>query len=293
MWTAVEDPDDQPGISGSGGLSPQIFITDQATLDLFNVTMKFAGALIGDDIDPRGTTTADPYKITMHEVELFQSATNGPGYFRVRPNALTSDSTIQSLRLNGLEQGMYLYDPTSETWGDALDNLQLTVLRGGVIMDGGSAPKIVTLRDFDETANLARATNNADSVYSIAVSTQSGGDLEDISAAVIINNARGMECGAHPRLGGNISAEQRRGSVITVKETSFFVRDEAGNGIDRATVYIPSEHGTSITTSLNDVITFNTTLSQTLLSGTDYVPCLLYTSPSPRDRQKSRMPSSA
>ena len=29
------------------------------------------------------------------------------------------------------------------------------------------------------------------------------------------------------------------------------------------------------------------------VSGTVYNPCLLYTSPSPRDRQKSRMPSSA
>ena len=29
------------------------------------------------------------------------------------------------------------------------------------------------------------------------------------------------------------------------------------------------------------------------LSSTDDSPCLLYTSPSPRDRQKSRMPSSA
>ena len=27
--------------------------------------------------------------------------------------------------------------------------------------------------------------------------------------------------------------------------------------------------------------------------GTQYISCLLYTSPSPRDRQKSRMPSSA
>ena len=27
--------------------------------------------------------------------------------------------------------------------------------------------------------------------------------------------------------------------------------------------------------------------------GTHFIPCLLYTSPSPRDRQKSRMPSSA
>ena len=30
-----------------------------------------------------------------------------------------------------------------------------------------------------------------------------------------------------------------------------------------------------------------------LFSGTEGTPCLLYTSPSPRDRQKSRMPSSA
>ena len=30
-----------------------------------------------------------------------------------------------------------------------------------------------------------------------------------------------------------------------------------------------------------------------LLEGGETVPCLLYTSPSPRDRQKSRMPSSA
>ena len=29
------------------------------------------------------------------------------------------------------------------------------------------------------------------------------------------------------------------------------------------------------------------------VSVTDYITCLLYTSPSPRDRQKSRMPSSA
>ena len=31
----------------------------------------------------------------------------------------------------------------------------------------------------------------------------------------------------------------------------------------------------------------------TFVFGADYNPCLLYTSPSPRDRQKSRMPSSA
>ena len=31
----------------------------------------------------------------------------------------------------------------------------------------------------------------------------------------------------------------------------------------------------------------------TLMKNTMLIPCLLYTSPSPRDRQKSRMPSSA
>ena len=30
-----------------------------------------------------------------------------------------------------------------------------------------------------------------------------------------------------------------------------------------------------------------------LIGGGEYIVCLLYTSPSPRDRQKSRMPSSA
>ena len=34
-------------------------------------------------------------------------------------------------------------------------------------------------------------------------------------------------------------------------------------------------------------------VTQTYLVAIRYRPCLLYTSPSPRDRQKSRMPSSA
>ena len=34
-------------------------------------------------------------------------------------------------------------------------------------------------------------------------------------------------------------------------------------------------------------------LDTTIINNREYVVCLLYTSPSPRDRQKSRMPSSA
>ena len=140
-------------------------------------------------------------------------------------------------------------------------------------MDGGSTPQMITLRDFDESNNLARAdaTNeNADAVYSIGVSSQAGGDLEDIATVVCINNARGLECGAYPRIG--VPTNQRRGAAITVKETSFFVQDANGNGLDGVTVYIPSSHSTSVTAPNGDVITFNENMSQTLLSGTDYVP---------------------
>ena len=271
MWRAVQEDGTSPRISGSGGLAPQIFISDGATLDTFNVRMEVVGALIGDDIEERGGSTPDPYTIMMHETELYQGATNRPAFFRVRPNALTSDSEIQSLILNGLEQGIYLYDPTSNSWGTALDNLELTVIRGGIIMDaGGGASRIAELRDFDETANLARGDVNTDAVYSIGVATDSASAIGSFSTAVLINNARGMECGAYPRIG--VPTGQRRGSAITVKETSFFVQDSAGNGLDGVTVYIPSSHETSITSPNNDVITFNEDQSQTLLLGTDYIP---------------------
>ena len=48
---------------------------------------------------------------------------------------------------------------------------------------------------------------------------------------------------------------------------------------------------TTPTGSLNNA--FNSTLGQTAGASQTGVACLLYTSPSPRDRQKSRMPSSA
>ena len=170
LWRAVNEASTSTAISGPNGLAPQIFISNGATLDLFNTRMEFVGALVGDDVEvDEAGGTAVAYTIRMHEVELYQGSPTRAGFFRVRPNALTSDSFIQSLILNGLTQGMYLYDPTSATWGTALDNLELTVLRGGIIMDGGSTPQMITLRDFDESNNLARAdaTNeNRDAVYS-------------------------------------------------------------------------------------------------------------------------------
>ena len=42
----------------------------------------------------------------------------------------------------------------------------------------------------------------------------------------------------------------------------------------------------------NEISTFKSAMAG-IGSGLFKIPCLLYTSPSPRDRQKSRMPSSA
>ena len=49
--------------------------------------------------------------------------------------------------------------------------------------------------------------------------------------------------------------------------------------------------GYGTTTFLNDTVTVNDADGYVINSDSDV--CLLYTSPSPRDRQKSRMPSSA
>ena len=43
----------------------------------------------------------------------------------------------------------------------------------------------------------------------------------------------------------------------------------------------------------NDLIELNTQITAERFMRNGINPCLLYTSPSPRDRQKSRMPSSA
>ena len=52
-------------------------------------------------------------------------------------------------------------------------------------------------------------------------------------------------------------------------------------------VFITIENGKSMTEDLHSMLTAY------LQSERGLNPCLLYTSPSPRDRQKSRMPSSA
>ena len=76
------------------------------------------------------------------------------------------------------------------------------------------------------------------------------------------------------------------------------MRIAVGDTIPEATVYVMGESGpeSRISTDLfagRKVVLFALPGAFTPTCSAKHLPCLLYTSPSPRDRQKSRMPSSA
>ena len=58
-----------------------------------------------------------------------------------------------------------------------------------------------------------------------------------------------------------------------------------------STVYA-QQNSPSPTTEADAEVKYAKNIKKSRINGV-YIPCLLYTSPSPRDRQKSRMPSSA
>ena len=57
--------------------------------------------------------------------------------------------------------------------------------------------------------------------------------------------------------------------------------------------YAPTPNGWKISIMLEEAGMEYKVIPVNLGAGDQFKPCLLYTSPSPRDRQKSRMPSSA
>ena len=85
------------------------------------------------------------------------------------------------------------------------------------------------------------------------------------------------------------------GAFLSTGTTSMFVRDmTAGNGfIALAVISLGNERPYGV---LRGALIFGVANAASILIETYPnlgIPCLLYTSPSPRDRQKSRMPSSA
>ena len=86
----------------------------------------------------------------------------------------------------------------------------------------------------------------------------------------------------------------KKANVIEAKGTIF---KESGNGYFNVELEDPEGHtclcrasGKLITRKIQLLVGDRVTVE---LSPYDLTSCLLYTSPSPRDRQKSRMPSSA
>ena len=89
-----------------------------------------------------------------------------------------------------------------------------------------------------------------------------------------------------------IKIEEQRGNTVIEKNWQELVKpnkieikeDQSGKNVSRLTVE-PMEKGFGLT--------IGNSLRRILLSSLQGSACLLYTSPSPRDRTRSRMPSSA
>ena len=89
--------------------------------------------------------------------------------------------------------------------------------------------------------------------------------------------------------GANFKTNQYLKTKVMVTFTKYPATEKASKDLDRAHVaYTEAREETE--SAYSSVISY---LSVALKSLSDALTCLLYTSPSPRDRQKSRMPSSA
>ena len=81
QWTCEEDAQDVL-TSGANGLAVQFFISNGASLDLFNARMECIGGIIGDDVEEDSSGgTAVAYTIRMHEAELYNSSERAASFF--------------------------------------------------------------------------------------------------------------------------------------------------------------------------------------------------------------------
>ena len=103
-------------------------------------------------------------------------------------------------------------------------------------------------------------------------------------------NSAGPLISSLTTVGKFISLTASFATVGLLLAMAFFLLDDAGKLSKSAKALRNSAAITSLVWVLGQSLNILTTLANIL--GTS-LTCLLYTSPSPRDRQKSRMPSSA
>ena len=173
----------------------------------------------------------------------------------------------------------------------------------GIDDDGGDditvSQRLVTLgRGTSQTQVIitVKEDNEAEQEEKVTITLQLDGGQDSIPVAIDENNkavtitipASDTPTVNYAKTAVSITEDNSQDITINVKPTPMedLVLDlsfESGGALDKAEIEYPS----SVTVKLGQGST------QITITITDDDNCLLYTSPSPRDRQKSRMPSSA
>ena len=150
-----------------------------------------------------------------------------------------------------------------------------------------------TLEISDEVAAYAKNVNqetveNIDNPYEDGETPESGGDVGGYNVAWMDPGSDFM------RLNGKY-----RSSIITYPENGKLPRRLTRWAIEGPSIYrmfTSADHPEERSLGERCIVGFGSTGGPPMLNvlyNNHYQICLLYTSPSPRDRQKSRMPSSA
>ena len=162
------------------------------------------------------------------------------------------------------------------------------------LTNSGDRLTLINGGGFTGTANLTGSST--DLIFASDTTLNNTVNLSGVSAEISINTSQSLTLGAGAEVNLTGSASSIDGSSATSSQLTNLGTITAG-GTDGTNRFISNlAFDNQGTVQVQDGRTLNVTSASNLVSGTltgGIWSCLLYTSPSPRDRQKSRMPSSA
>jgi hypothetical protein len=259
---------------------------NQFTID---TTGDYTGKIMVKSTDNAGNTSAEsvPYTVKLDKVTP---------QLTVSANKVTAEGEAYT-------SGQWTSDDVVFTINNAMTQISGTTYQ--VSIGGGDYENII--------GNTYTISEDINTTYKFKTVSGSGKESSVIEYTVNRDNTLPATSGLTP---ANRAADQNITPIISFTADEQLVK---GNGY--LTIYNKSTnskvmdiHSSNNRVKLSDENkTVNVTLPQTLIKGTEYYimvdegfvtdlagnrvetfgGCLLYTSPSPRDRQKSRMPSSA